>query len=144
MEVKQIDAKDTYKLRNKVLRPGRPIEECMFGGDNDELTFHLGAYEHKNLVSVASFYFENNNALSDQYQFRLRGMATDENFRNKGMSKALLESAFTIIKKNHVNILWCNARTSALGFYEKIGFKTKGNEFDIKDIGPHFLMYKMI
>ena len=44
MNVKQIDAKDTYNIRNKILRPGLPVESCYFDGDNDDQTFHLGAY----------------------------------------------------------------------------------------------------
>jgi predicted GNAT family N-acyltransferase len=142
MEVKQIDAKDTYEIRQKVLRPGKPIEACKFSGDNDEMTFHLGAYVNDTLVSVASFYMDNHPKIDAPYQFRLRGMATLPEFRGQGMSSALLRTAFPLIKKNHVKIVWCNARKSAVGFYQKVGFTTIGEPFDIEDIGPHLLMQK--
>lgn len=142
MEVKQIDAKDTLELRHKILRPNGDLESCQYPGDNDELTFHLGAYEDDKLVSVASFYMDNHPQVPAEYQFRLRGMATDEDNRGQGMSSALLRTAFPLIKKNHVNTIWCNARTSAVGFYEKVGFKPIGEEFEIEGIGPHILMIK--
>jgi predicted GNAT family N-acyltransferase len=144
MEVKQIEAKDTHDIRHKILRPHGEVEDCLYPGDNDDLTFHLGAYVNDKLVSVASFYMDNHPEIEDEYQFRLRGMATLDEFRGQGMSSALLRTAFPLIKKNHVNMLWCNARTSALGFYKKVGFEEHGNIFEIESIGPHKLMLKKL
>lgn len=142
MEVKQIDAKDTFNIRQKILRPHGSKEECSFPGDNDDLSFHLGAYVDEKLVSVASFYMDNHPSIEAEYQFRLRGMATSDDNRGQGMSSALLRTAFPLITKNHVNTLWCNARISAVGFYEKVGFSAIGEEFEIEGIGPHVLMIK--
>lgn len=144
MNVKQIDAKDTYPIRSAVLRPGLPIETCYFDGDNDELTFHLGAYIDDSLASVASFYFNRNEDFEQEYQFQLRGMATLDKYRDQGLSSALLKTAFPLIKSNHVNLLWCNARIEAIGFYEKVGFTTFGEQFNIEGVGPHIVMKKEI
>jgi len=144
MKVLRINASDTYQIRNQVLRAGRPVEDCHFSHDEDEQTFHLGAFIDKQLVSVASFYFEKNDVLSEEYQYRLRGMATLEGHRGKGLSSSLLKTAFPIIKQNFCQLLWCNARTGAQGFYQKVGFEKIGEEFDIKEIGTHVLMYKKI
>lgn len=144
MIVKQIEAKDTYYLRNNILRPNRPVETCHFEGDFDEQTFHLGAFIDDELASIASFYFIKNDQVPDSYQYQLRGMATLDNFQGQGLSSALLRTAFPIIKNNNVDVLWCNARVSAIGFYEKVGFKTISEEFDIPDVGPHVLMLKHI
>jgi len=144
MNVKQIEAKDTYPIRSVVLRPGLPKETCHFAGDHDEHTFHLGAFEDNQLVSIASFYFVKNPQIQNNYQYQLRGMATLEQHRAQGLSSALLRTAFPIIKNNHVDLLWCNARKEAQGFYEKVGFKTISEEFQIEGVGPHFLMTKDI
>ena len=40
-------------------------------------------------------------------------------------------------KKTESEILWCNARTTAFGFYEKMGFNIVVDEFDIPNLGPH-------
>ncbi|MBH46659.1 MAG: GNAT family N-acetyltransferase [Halobacteriovorax sp.] len=144
MKVLQIGTKDTYALRQKVLRPGRSLEECHFKGDDADQTFHLGAFVDNKLVSVASFYYERNPAFEDEDQYRLRGMATYEEHRGSGLSRALLRTAFPLIKQNFCSLVWCNARISAQGFYEKTGFTTHGEQFDVPEIGPHLLMFRKI
>lgn len=140
MEVLRIKAIDTYPIRHKMLRPNGTIEDCMFQGDNDELTFHLGAFVDKKLVSVASFYFEKHPSFNDPYQYRLRGMATLPEYQGQGLSSALLRTAFPVIKQNQCTLLWCNAREKATGFYLKVGFRPTGELFTIQNIGKHMLM----
>lgn len=144
MNVLRISAHDTIEIRHQMLRPGLPKEECHFPGDTDEQTFHLGAFVDKKLVSVASFFFENCPDFKDEYQYRLRGMATLPDFQHQGLSSALLRMAFPIIKQNFCSLLWCNARIAAVGFYENVGFEKYGEQFDIPGIGPHILMSKKI
>lgn len=142
MFVRQIDAKDTYPIRSLVLRPALPIETCYFEGDADDSTFHLGAYIDEKLASVASFYLAKNEAFDDEYQVQLRGMATLPEYRGQGLSSSLLRTAFPLISKNHISLLWCHARQSALGFYKKVGFESVGEEFEIPGVGPHTLLFK--
>lgn len=142
MKVRQISASDTYKIRQQMLRPGRDIAECIFQGDDDDQTIHLGAFIDKNLVSVASFYFNNNPRFNENVQYQLRGMATLPEHQNKGFSKELLKFGFPMIKRNFCELVWCNARTSAEGFYQQTGFEAIGDIFEIPDVGPHRLMIK--
>lgn len=123
-----------------MLRPNGTIDDCVFQGDNDELTFHLGAFVDKKLVSVASFYFERNEKFPDPYQYRLRGMATLPEYQGQGLSSALLRTAFPVIKQNQCTLLWCNAREKAVGFYSKVGFTATDVTFSIPQIGKHVLM----
>ncbi len=140
MQVKEISARDVLRIRKNMLRPDHPEAQCVFDGDNDESTFHLGAFIDKNLVSIASFYFEKNDVFEITHQYRLRGMATTQEFQGKGLGKSLIKTALPIIKRNQVNTLWCNARSAAVGFYENIGFNIESAEFEIPQIGPHYLM----
>lgn len=142
MKVSRIDARDTIPIRQQVLRQGRPIEECHFEGDEDEQSFHLGAFVEGKLVSVASFFFEKHPKLEAPYQYRLRGMATLPEFRHQGLSSELLRMGLPIVKQNFCSLLWCNARASAIGFYQKVGFEKIDGEFDIPTVGPHVLMFK--
>ena len=144
MKVLRINAADTHEIRSVILRPGRPLSNCTFPGDDDDQSFHLGAFKDNSLVSVASFYFEKHPDFDDSYQYRLRGMATLPEFQGQGLSSALLKMAFPIVKQNLCSLLWCNARDGALGFYQKVGFEKYGEKFDIPEVGPHFLMYKVI
>ena len=144
MEVKRISANDTYQIRQMMLRQGKPITSCHFDSDEDEQTFHLGAFTDGKLVSVASFFFKNNNSFEIENQYQLRGMATLENFQRKGLSRELLNVAFPVIKQNFCDLLWCNARIEARPFYETVGFKAVGEVFEIEGVGPHILMQKEI
>lgn len=140
MQVKQIDAKDTYRVRSTMLRPGLELTHCHFDGDFDDLTFHLGAYDSDVLASVASFYLRSHKDFKEEYQYQLRGMATLKDYQHRGYSRSLLKTAFPLIKANHVNLLWCNAREEAVDFYKKAGFEIKSDIFQIPDIGAHYLM----
>lgn len=142
LKVLRISPQDTYPLRQKMLRANGPIEECYFDGDDEDQTFHLGAFLEGKLVSISSFYFERHPEIDAIYQFRLRGMATHPEYQKKGLSASLLKTGFPIIKQNLCSIVWCNARESAVGFYEKVGFKIQGKKFNIPNVGPHFLMVK--
>lgn len=146
MKVLRINAADTYQIRQKVLIPDHDIKKVKFEHDDDEdISFHLGAFKDSQLVSVASFYYERNTLFSDQHQYQLRGMATLPEYQGQGLSSELLNMAFPIIKQNFCTLLWCNARVTAIGYYQKVGFKIHDETpFEIEGIGAHVLMYKNI
>lgn len=146
MKVLRISAQDTYQIRQKLLVPDHTLVKAKFENDDDEdISFHLGAFVDGKLMSVASFYYDRNPLFADQHQYRLRGMATLSEYQNRGLSSELLNMAFPIIKQNLCTLLWCHARLPAVGFYEKVGFQKANDKiFEIDDIGPHVLMMKSI
>lgn len=146
MKVLRISALDTYPIRQQVLVPTHELKKAKFINDDDsDISFHLGAFKDHKLVSVASFFYERNSLFPDLHQYQLRGMATLPENQGLGLSSQLLTTAFPIIKQNFCSLLWCNARESAVGYYQKVGFKIQNNEvFSIEDLGPHLLMYKQI
>ena len=139
MEVKNIGPLDTINIRKQMLRKDFPLDACHYPGDDDDLTFHLGGLIDGKLVSVASFYFVDHPSIEEGVQYQLRGMATLPDFQGQGLSSALLRTAFPIIKQNQGTTLWCNAREKAWGFYEKVGFKKRGEAFEIENIGKEVL-----
>jgi hypothetical protein len=36
-------------------------------------------------------------------------------------------------------LVWCNGRSSARGFYEHHGFTSVGEEFQLEPAGPHYV-----
>lgn len=143
VEVLRISHRDTWPIRHRMLRPDFPYEECSFPGDEEGRTFHIGAFDDRNLAAVASFYYENSLAFSWLHQYRLRGLATLPGYQERGFARTLLQTAFSIIEQNNCDLLWCHARSSATDFYQKSGMEKFGDEFVIPGIGPHFLMYKV-
>ena len=91
MKVLRINASDTYAIRQQVLIPDHDIKKVKFeNDDDDDISFHLGAFEDLKLVSVASFFYDRNTNFLDQHQYQLRGMATLPEFQGRGLSSELL------------------------------------------------------
>ena len=144
MRIQFIKAKDTWPIRHLVLRPHQALEDCDYPNDRNPDSFHLGAYEGDQLIGIGSFYKEKHEALNGWIQWRLRGMATHPDFRDRHIGSKLLEFAMDQLKAKRSDLLWCNARESAGGFYMKQGFVTKGEPFSIEGIGQHYVMYRML
>jgi predicted GNAT family N-acyltransferase len=142
--IKFIETKDVLALRNLVLREGKlRDEECVFENDDQEETFHLGYFDQDELVCIASFHKQSHPDFSGE-AYQLRGMATAENFRGKGLGNMLLNFAIVYLRGRKINYLWCNARKIAWKFYLGLGFEFISPEFDIEGIGPHKTMYLKI
>ncbi|MDB2447062.1 GNAT family N-acetyltransferase [bacterium] len=142
--LKRITASDTRELRRKILRPHQRPEDIVYPNDDCTTTFHVGFFEAGCLQGVASTYEESTPKLgytSTGKQYRLRGMAVDKHLQGQGIGSKLIKESISLIKKENASTLWCNARTSALGFYRKLGFETTGDEFEIEGIGPHYIMF---
>ena len=71
-------------------------------------------------------------------------MAVLDNYQSNGIGEQLLISCFNLIKFKNGRILWCNARIRAVKFYKRCGFSICSNEFDIPNIGPHYVMEKIL
>lgn len=142
IKIKKIVAPVTFPIRLEVLRKNIPLP-YEFNGDFDKDTFHLGAFKDGNLIAVSSFMKASNNHFKGE-QYQLRGMATLEEFQGVGAGKLMMQKAFEVLKELKTNCLWCNARVIAVPFYEKLGMKTFGEQFEIKYVGDHFVMFKYL
>lgn len=144
-EVGIITSKETYPLRLTVLwQHKNSLNECGLDIDDLESTFHVGAYKNEELVSIGTFLLQKNEKFKEQKQYRLRAMATSPSVRGENFGKKIIEFAINELQKRNVELLWCDAREIALGFYEKMGFKTVGDFYNVPLIGKHKLMYKKI
>ena len=142
--VKEIKPKDCYFIRHQVLWQHKSFDDCGIDIDDQAGSFHLGAYKGDELICVASFFKQNQAKFSEQHQYRLRAMATLSSAQKTGAARALLNTAFKILKDKDQNLLWCDARIIATGFYEKLGFEKLGETYSIPIIGLHYLMYKTL
>ena len=138
----KLKAEDTYSIRKEVLRKNMTLSHKM-KGDHDPDALHLGVYEGDNLVCIGSFMKAAMTDLSGR-QYQLRGMATSDGAQRKGYGKLLLQEAEAILKKNDIDIIWCNARVVANDFYKKMGYQVMGDVFEAPQIGPHYVMYKKL
>ena len=142
LDVRMIEPELTYPLRHRVLRPNQRIEDSKYDTDYEKGTFHVGAFFQGELISVASFIIDVNSDFPNERQYRLRQMATLEEFRKLGAGRAIVNFAEKIIKERGYDFIWCKGRTTVQKYYEKLGFKPHGDVFDYPPIGPHIIMFK--
>lgn len=142
--IKTITPKETYLVRHPVLRPGRPIETCVFDGDDLETTFHLGIYNDKKLIGVCSFFKSNQPLINKNYQYQLRGMAILSDYQKLGLGKLILTHGESMLKQQKIETIWCNAREKATVFYKKNNYSIIGDAFNIEGIGLHYVMFKTL
>lgn len=141
-EVRPAKSAELVELRWRILRQGLPREEAMFNGDDADTSLHFCAQEQatSRVVCCATFHL---NTWENQPAYQLRGMATDTDCRGLGLGANVLTLAESaIIHHTPVRLLWCNARTPALGFYQKQGWVVRSELFHIPTAGPHVKMTK--
>jgi GNAT superfamily N-acetyltransferase len=126
--IKFIESTDLLPVRNIVLREGKLTnDECRFPTDEIDGAFHLGYYSDIKGTG-----------------YQLRGMATLANYRGKGFGKVIVDYAIELLKQKGANYIWCNARKVAAKFYSDCGFEIISEEFEIKGIGPHYVMCRIL
>jgi predicted GNAT family N-acyltransferase len=128
-----------HALRLEVLRPGQPPSSVDHDYDYWPDTFHVAAFDAAdNLAACATFYPEPTADGRDAW--RLRAMASAPHLRGQGYGAGALRFGIAEVKRRGGALLWCNARTGAVWFYERFGFATVSDEFHIPPIGPHYVM----
>lgn len=120
MEVQRIQADKTWLLRHEVMWPDKPIDFIKLPNDADGL--HFGLFEEGVLVSVVSLFVNENRG-------QFRKFATKRNLQGKGYGSKLLDFLIEESKRMKLTELWCDARTSAIGFYVKFGMNIDSEVF---------------
>ena len=129
-------------LRAAVLRPGLPLTRAAFDGDTEPTTMHFGAFEVDAVVGCLTMKVA---PLDGKPAWQLRGMAVSAEHRGTGVGRSLLDLACVVIQtREYATLVWCNARSSAVAFYQKQGWKIISDEFVIEGVGPHFRMSREI
>jgi GNAT superfamily N-acetyltransferase len=143
--VRRARVEEIFPLRHAVLRPGRPVTASVYASDDGAV--HVGAWEQSGdgdtLVGCATVFPDPwkglDDVLAEPRAWRLRGMAVDPSRQRGGIGRAVLGEAVTAAVEAGAPLLWANARTAALRFYDSAGFRAVGDEFVTPDTGvPHF------
>jgi ribosomal protein S18 acetylase RimI-like enzyme len=125
------------KLRDDILR--KPLGLTLSPTELEQEKDHLliSAYEDDQLLGCCMLVEQ------DPQTVRLRQMAVLNDLQGKGIGKALMNFAENLARDRGYKTITMHARKNAIGFYEKMGYKIKGNEFEEITI-PHFVMEKKL
>jgi GNAT superfamily N-acetyltransferase len=139
-----LKAQDTYKVRQQELRKGKPIETCVFIGDDLPTTYHFGYKIETEIIGVVSAFKQDNKLFDYENQYQIRGMAVLNQYQGTGIGKKLFIEMEQFLITLGINLIWFNARKIALPFYQNISCELIGDSFEIEDVGTHYLMFKKI
>jgi predicted GNAT family N-acyltransferase len=102
---------------------------------NEKTDLLMGAFEEDELLGCCLL------TETDKQTVRLRQMAVQQGLQGKGIGKALMMYAENLARDRKYKKLTMHARDTALGFYEKLGYKIEGEPFS--EVGlPHHVMAK--
>lgn len=113
IQIEQIRPDLTWRIRHEVMYPGLPLDAIKLSNDDEGI--HFGLFANNQLTSVVSLFNSGN-----IYQFRK--FATIVESQGKGYGSLLLDHIINYVKTFGALKLWCNARVSAISFYNKFGF----------------------
>ena len=132
-------------LRAEVLRPGLPETSTHFRGDDLPLACHLAAFgTGREVVAVGTIFPDPPPWDVDRPDaWRIRGMATTERCRGRGLGRGVLDGLVAHAVEHGATLVWCHARVGALAFYRRAGFDTVGDPFD-DGIALHQSMQRVI
>jgi predicted GNAT family N-acyltransferase len=128
---------ETLPLRAAVLRPNG--DPAAMAGDDDAATLHLAARgPDGRIVGVVRFSPAACPWRPDAgAPWQLRGMATDPEVRGAGAGRALIDDGLRRVAARGGDLVWCDARVTAAGFYERMGFAVVTERYEKPPIGPH-------
>ena len=144
----------TRRLRQQVLRPQLSVTDELPGDEVADIAIHFAAWlddaagpsgQSSSPVSACVVYPDACPFRQAHAAWHLRQMATDPRHQGIGAGRAVLAAVVAHLEAAHADLLWCNARVSAQGFYEQAGFETFGEVFtDERHPVPHIRMWRPI
>ena len=118
---RRAEVTEIVPLRQAVIIAGTERLAPHFEGDADASTRHFAALDGERVVGCASCY---RTEYAGKPAWQLRGMATDPDYRGRGIGKRLLAFVEASLRaESDIDLLWCNAREAASAFYLKQGWR---------------------
>jgi GNAT superfamily N-acetyltransferase len=139
-----VTAEDTYQLRHQVLWPHKSLSSVHLPLDSTSI--HLGAFADEEresstkcspigVITICLSKRENMLPLpTEEIEAQFRKFAVAPEWQSRGVGSKLLEHAAVVARDAGARTMWCDARTSALPFYQRFGMQTEGNSFRRKEV----------
>jgi len=139
-EIKQVlygtnDYNEVVKLRDTILRKPLHLQftTADLAIDQDEII--LAIFENESAIACLQL------RPLDKKNIKLRQMAISTSFQKQGLGQKLIKFAEQTALENSFTKISLHARQSALKFYQKLDYQSRGNVFTEVGI-PHVFMYK--
>lgn len=142
MGLKQIDhgSKEyaqVIALRHAILREPLGLSFSKEELEREKDNIHIAVFEDDDLLGCCMLTIINPQTL------QLRQMAVKNNLQRKGIGASIMIFAETLSRDKGYRTIIMHARDTAIGFYEKFGYKIVGEPFIEVNL-PHHVMQKKI
>ena len=125
------------RLRDEILRKPLGLSFSKEELESEKHNLLIAAYEDDVILGCCMLVEEGSHTV------RLRQMAVPDAYQGKGIGRALMNFAENLARDRGYKRITMHARKNAIGFYEKMGYKRIGDEFQEITI-PHFVMEKTL
>jgi len=137
ISIREITYSAGIHLRSAVLKPNPAKVSAGLAEYEDAASIHLGADVEGELVAVASFTPFAEDGTRNLSSYQLRGAATRTDYQGKGIGHKLIATSIDACFRRGASLVWCDGRSAAKTFYERLGFIPVGSEF-YASFGPHY------
>ena len=132
-----VDYSQEQELRNRVLRIplGMSLYDENLEKEKDDI--HIGAFIDGKVAGVLIL------TRLNAKDIKMRQVAVDDGLRGKNTGTKMVAFAEEHAREKGYTTMVLNARKTAVGFYEKLGYEKIGEEFPEINI-PHYKMRKCL
>ncbi len=126
---------EMVELRRTILRKPLGLEFDPKELEREKEDILIGCFEDDKLEGCCLL------TKTDDKAIRLRQMAVLSGLQGKGFGRVLMQFAENIARDRGYKTITMHARKTAVGFYQKLGYKVSSDEFLELSI-PHYIMEK--
>ncbi len=126
------DKQAVFALRLEVFVDEQNVPPEIEIDEEDADAIHIIAYRNGVAVGCGRIVFDENSA-------HIGRIAVKKEYRNTGVGSAVCRFIVDYCTKKGMEYIWLNSQLQAVRFYEKLGFKKKGDVFTEAGI-PHIQM----
>ncbi|WP_165995051.1 GNAT family N-acetyltransferase [Bacillus sp. Cs-700] len=140
MQVKVVESKqeleDTFQVRHAVFVEEQRVPAELEIDDYENQAYHFVAYDSSKPTAAGRFRVINQIAKAER-------ICVLSSYRKTGLGQLLMKSIEKHARELDLKEIKLNAQRTAVGFYEKLGYKTVSGEFIDAGI-PHVTMIKTL
>ena len=114
--------RETLDFRFKILRNPFGLKLSKKDSQNEDKQIHIAALVSDKVLGTVVL------KPISQNKIKLRQMAVDPRMHGNGVGRKLVTFAEEFAKSKNYKLIEMNARISAMGFYQKLGYQVEGHE----------------
>ena len=119
----QLELVQAFTIRIRVFVQEQRVPAEIELDSDDQRAIHFLAIKSGKVAGTARVVLKHGNA-------KVGRMAVLKSYRHRGVGAALLKRAILAAKRLHARRIYLHAQLAVIGFYQRLGFRAVGRDFD--------------